>query len=55
MRFLMYVTDIISTTAKLHIFFEECPNIQKKITKNFYGRLCFIILTNHSIGVSLLV
>ena len=30
----MYVTDIISATAKLHIFFEECPNIQKKITKN---------------------
>lgn len=29
----MYVTDIISATAKLHIFFEECPNIQKKHQK----------------------
>ena len=54
----MYVTDIISASAKLHIFFEECPNIQKKSPKTqnnvFYGRLWFIILTNHSIGVSLL-
>ena len=54
----MYVTDIIPAIAKLHIFFEECPNIQKKSPKTqnnvFYGRLWFIILTNHSIVVSLL-
>lgn len=54
----MYVTDIIPAIAKLHIFLKSALIFKKKSpkTKNnvFYGRLWFIILTNHSIVVSLL-